>query len=31
LPWLVLADKDRIVRAEGFCLDEIEQVCGKIK
>ncbi len=24
LPWLVLTDKDHVVRAEGFAIDELE-------
>jgi hypothetical protein len=33
LPWLILADKNHVVRAEGFSLDELEErinkVCGE--
>lgn len=31
LPWLILTDKDHVVRAEGFSVGEIDQVIEKIK
>ncbi len=30
LPWLILADRDRIVRAEGFGVDELQNRLDKI-